>query len=311
MPAVAPKKSVVIQPFKVDRAMVALKIGDTDDVLLSYLNFLTKRLPIAAFQFIHILQKNTLQTQCFEEETRQLLGNFNLKEEIASNLKQRVESVIPFDQAVEMEYMVKEGYPLEELIYRSKLNAADLVVIGQDTELTHHHILARNFLRAVHTNALVVPNTTMPRLKNIIVPLDFSNYSLKALATAVAINRSLAKPAIISCIHVYEIPNLTLYNVENTRQELKQLIEKDRKMAMTHFLQQQVPDIEDRKYIQKELVEKEHYDIGYQINKFAKINQADMIILGAKGHSKAELLMMGSVTERVLGLNRVPTFIVK
>lgn len=311
MNGIATKKVTKINPYKIDRAMVALKIGDTDDMLLSYLRFLAKRIPIATFQFIHILQKNNLQTAYFEEETRRLIGDFDLKEEVVNNLKQRVESIIPIQEDRAVEYLVKEGNPLEELIYRSKLNAADLVVIGQDTELIHHHILARNFLRKVRTNALVVPDTTLPRLENILVPLDFSSYSLKALETAVAINKSLEKKAKITCINVYEIPNLTFYNVEKTRQDLKQLIEKDRKLAMVHFLQEQVPDIMDRKYIITELVQKEHFDTGYQINEFAKKNHTDMIIMGVKGHSKAELLMMGSVTERVLGVNKVPTFIVK
>ncbi len=311
MDAVATKKTTEIKPYKIDRAMVALKIGDTDDMLLSYINFLVKRIPIAAVQFIHILQKNTLQTNYFEEETRKVLGDFDLKEEVTNNLKQRVENIIPFQQERETEYLVKEGNPLEELIYQSKLNAADLVIIGQDTELIHHHILARNFLRKVKSNALVVPDSTLPRLEQILVPIDFSSYSLTALRTAVAINKSLEKKVKITCIHVYEIPNLTFYNVEKTRQELKQLIEKDRKLAMIHFLQEQVPDIKDRKYIKTELVVKEHFDIGYQINEFAKEHHTDMIIMGAKGHSKAELLMIGSVAERVLGINKVPTFIVK
>ena len=178
--------------------------------------------------------------------------------------------------------------------------------------MIHHHILARNFLREVRTNALVVPNTTLPRLANILVPIDFSSYSLKALETAVAINRSLDKPVKITCINVYEIPNLTFYNVEKTRQELKQLIEKDRKMAMVQFLQQQVPNIKDRKYIKTELLEKEHFDIGYRINEFAKGNNMDMVIMGAKGHSKLELLLMGSTTERLVNKNNsIPTLIVK
>ncbi len=311
MNAVATKKAINHKPFKIDQAMVALKINDTDDILLSYLSFLTKRIPVAAFQFIHILQKGTLETAFFKEETRRLLGNFNLKKEVAHNLQQKVESIFSAKENIAIEYLVKEGYPLEELVYRSKLNAADLVVIGQDTALIHHHILARNFLRAVRTNALVVPNTSLPRLMNILVPIDFSSYSIKALETAVAINKSLEKPVKITCINVYEIPNLTFYNVEKTRQELKQLIEKDRKMAMVQFLQQQVPDIKDRKYIKTELLEKEHLDIGYRINEYAKQKDMDMIIMGAKGHSKAELLMIGSVAERVLGINKVPTFIVK
>jgi len=311
MNAIATKEVQDIEPFKVESAMVALKINDADDALLNYMNFLAKRIPVAAFKFIHILQKGTLQTADFEKETRRLIGNFNLKEEVANNLKERVENIIHFQKERKMEYLVKEGYPLEELIYRSALNSTDLVIIGQDTKLIHHHILARNFLRAVRTNALVVPNTSLPRLENVLVPIDFSTYSLKALEIAVAINSRLEKPVRITCINVYEIPNLTFYNVEKTRQELKELIEKDRKMAMANFLQQQVPNIKDRKYIKTALVEKEYHYIGSQIIEYSKSKNMDMIILGAKGHSKADFLMMGSVAETVIGINQVPTLIVK
>lgn len=311
MNAVVTQKSTNIKPFKVAQTMVALKRGATDEALLSYVHFLTNRIPMTAFQFIHVLQKNSLDNAYFEAETRQIIGDFDLKEEVASNLKESVESFLPVQEGRQMEYLVKEGYPLEELIYRSNLNKADLVIIGQDTEQIHHHILARNFLRKIQTNALVIPDTAIPKLENILVPLDFSQYSLKALRTAVAINKSLEKPVKITCINIYEIPNLTFYNVEKTRQDLKQLIEKDRKLAMTHFLQQQIPEIKDRKFIKTELVEKGQYDIGYQINEFAKTNKMDMLIMGVKGHSRAELLMMGSVTERVLGVSKVPTFIVK
>lgn len=311
MNAVATKKEATIQPFKIDRAMVALKINDTDDILLSYLNFLAKRILFGAFQFIHILQKGTLKTAYFEEETRRLLGDFDLKEEVTHNLQERVENIFSANKTNEMDYLVKEGYPLEELVYRSKLNGADLVVIGQDTALIHHHILAKNFLRKVRTNALVVPDTTLPKLENILVPIDFSSHSIKALKTAVAINKSLDKKVKITCIHVYEIPNLTFYNVAQTRAELKELIEKDRRLAIANTLQEQVPDIKDRKYIRTALVEKAHFDIGYQINEYAKTNAMNMIVMGAKGHSKADLLMMGSVAERVLGIHQRPTLIVK
>ena len=38
----------------------------------------------------------------------------------------------------------------------------------------------------------------------------------------------------------------------------------------------------------------------------------DLVVMGAKGHSKVELLLLGSVTEHFLGINsRVPTLVVK
>ena len=45
---------------------------------------------------------------------------------------------------------------------------------------------------------------------------------------------------------------------------------------------------------------------------YAYDKKADLIVMGAKGHSQVELLLMGSVTEKVLAVNEsIPTLVVK
>jgi nucleotide-binding universal stress UspA family protein len=289
--------------YHINRLNVALKMAATDEVLLSYLGFLIKNIPIDSIQYLHVL-KADWQSTLSEEVISDLLGNYSLKEELAHQIQALAESYILPSEDRKVEYMIKEGNPLEELIFRASLNEADLVLIGQDSEQVHHNILARNFLRKVKSDALVLPDLVKTQLGHILVPIDFSIHSLKALKRAVSINKSLKSKARIICINVYELPNLAFYDVEKTQQELKKIIEKDRHLAINHFLQKQVPDIKDRKYIRSVIVQKEAFDIGAQIHDFANENAIDMIIMGGKGHSKMDFLMMGSVTERVLSLNR-------
>ena len=45
---------------------------------------------------------------------------------------------------------------------------------------------------------------------------------------------------------------------------------------------------------------------------FAKQHNVDLIVTGAKGHSQVELLLLGSVTEKLLAINdSLPTLVVK
>ena len=52
--------------------------------------------------------------------------------------------------------------------------------------------------------------------------------------------------------------------------------------------------------------------IPHYIKEYAEENEVDFIVMGAKGHSKVELLLLGSVTEKLLSINNsIPTLIVK
>lgn len=60
------------------------------------------------------------------------------------------------------------------------------------------------------------------------------------------------------------------------------------------------------------VIRKGEGDIADLLLKQAKALGTDLIIMGGKGHSKMELLLMGSRTERMLNINdSIPTLIVK
>ena len=52
--------------------------------------------------------------------------------------------------------------------------------------------------------------------------------------------------------------------------------------------------------------------IAQYIMDYATSEEAGLIVMGAKGHSQVELLLMGSVTEKLLAINEsIPTLVVK
>ena len=60
------------------------------------------------------------------------------------------------------------------------------------------------------------------------------------------------------------------------------------------------------------LVERKRPGLAHYILQFAKQEEFDLIVMGAKGHSTLERLLMGSVTERILTQNEtLATLVVK
>ncbi|MEK7257159.1 MAG: universal stress protein, partial [Bacteroidota bacterium] len=85
----------------------------------------------------------------------------------------------------------------------------------------------------------------------------------------------------------------------------------DRQAAMDEFVKKCVPE-SLRSRLKISIEEKKAKKTGEEVMAFAKKGNHDLIVIGAKGHSKVALLLLGSVTERVLSLTKeVPVLIVK
>ena len=88
------------------------------------------------------------------------------------------------------------------------------------------------------------------------------------------------------------------------------MVEEDRMAAFDAFIATHLSEGEDN--IEQQLVEKDRPGIAHYVMDYAKEQDVDFIVMGARGHSKVELLLLGSVTESVLAGNKhIPTLVVK
>ncbi len=300
-----------VKPFQINQAMVALELGSTDDSILNYLNFLTKQVPTGALYFLHVLPEINLYNTLYEEEARTIFGdNYELDNDVIERMELTIKGKLAAEKELFIEFDVKEGNPLEHLLNDAQKVQADLVVIGQKTSPGSHGILAKKLARQVTCNALVIPDQARQSVSSILVPIDFSPNSAEALKTAVAINKQLEEPAEIVVVNVYEIPDLSVYKIAKTREQLHAMLEDDRTGALQAFIHRYVPEAEDS--IRKELIPKDMPGVANYLMDFALENDTDFIVMGAKGHSKVKLLLLGSVTEKMMTLNKsISTLIVK
>ena len=297
------------EPFKIRHAIVAIELGKTDETTFKYLRFLTNQIPFENASFLHVIPDFSLLASLYEKSEDSPFNKFHLKAQLAEDLSEKINNYLTkiIDATT---YAILEGNPLEQLLNSSKTTKADLVVIGQDSEKKHHSILAKNLARKVKGNALVIPDTASLKLDRILVAIDFSDHSKKALETAVRINRRLDNKATIIALHVYEMPNYDQFKINRSWTDYNHIISQHKHDAFNKFMSDFNP--EDRSFIETQLVVKDLPGTARYILEAIDSTKTDLIIMGAKGHSKVELLLMGSVTERLLTLNKkVPTLIVK
>lgn len=88
------------------------------------------------------------------------------------------------------------------------------------------------------------------------------------------------------------------------------MVEQDRREAIDIFLRDHIG--EGYSNVETQLISKELPGVAHYLMEFADEAGVDFIVIGAKGHSKLELLLLGSVTENLLVDNEeIPTLVIK
>lgn len=290
--------------------MVALEMNSADQPILDYLDFFTGQVPVASIHFLHVMPRIDFFNPDTAERAKEIMGQAKVNNNMLRRMEESIRERLSKHQAVYLNCQLKEGNPLVELLINADDLNADLVVIGQKSGVSQHGILARNLAKRIKTNALIVPDQSRQQLRKMLVPIDFSADSARALQTAVQLNERLTEPARIVALNVYDLPNLGTFQTDRSHEELKAVVEQDRQEAFRSFLRQFVPQQENQ--IQTQLLERREPGTAAYLYDYARTNDVDFILIGARGHSKVEQLLMGSVTEKLLTINEsIPTLVVK
>ncbi len=287
------------------RTVVAIDLSAVDEKLLTYLKAHRERLGIGPIAFVHVLPE---KFHIYPDDKIWSPLNPKAMEDILDNIKKSVGRFFdPKDKNTE--FQLCKGDPLSELVDYAHSWEADLVVIGQKSGVKKHGILAKNLVRNVKCNGLVVPDDRPDDLSHILVPIDFSRYSAKSLKQALEL-RGENEAVKITALHVYELPAMGYYKLSMTERKFRDGIRENIEDSLRKFVQSQIGDNTDN--IQIKAISRGVPGVSNYLTEYALASNVDFIIMGAKGHSKIKLMLMGSVTEGVLATgNFFPTLIVK
>ncbi len=197
-------------------------------------------------------------------------------------------------------YAVAVGSVTREIVHFAQEKQADLIIVGKTEEGQGTH--AKKLSRHVQVNTLVVPPGATEELTHILVPVDFSEHSGKVLQTAIALAQSCEETPRISCLHVYEMPDLSSYDLSMTPEKFHEYIEKSIAERFDEFLDQYAGEADMD--IESVLTEEMRPSVARYILNYAGENEVDFIVIGNKGHSGLDAIFLGSTAERVIARNK-------
>ena len=133
----------------------------------------------------------------------------------------------------------------------------------------------------------------------IVVPVDFSDFSLQAIDRAIEI---ADEGAVIRAIHV-----LLPLSVMEPGVLYGEITDQSRIEATRKHLQERLTDPKYANVSPHAVIG----DPGREIAEFAEREMADLIVMPSHGHGFIKHLMLGSVAERVVRLAHCPVLVLK
>lgn len=138
-------------------------------------------------------------------------------------------------------------------------------------------------------------------MKTIIVPVDFSTHSEKALKVAAQIAKKQNAKVVV--VHMMGLTEANLVTEENSMEGMFYI--KLTKKRFDEFL--------DKDYLEGITIEQtvKSYKVFTELDDVAKEYQADLIIMGSHGSSGIQEVFVGSNTEKVVRSTTIPVLVIK
>ncbi len=301
----------IVYPLNVNKVMLGLELDYTDAPLLRYFEFINQFIKVSRVTCIHVLPE-PYPIVSFRDVKPGLPDVSDTAEYDRGMQKMEQELHQLFDKKFmqKVNYSVEIGSPLEKLTRAANEASANMVVIGQKANVDYHMIQAMNVIRMVDANVLVAPEKAAPVLKNILVPVDFSENSINALKAAIGFKHASLMPVRIIAMHVYQMIDFLFPGRAGLTKESGGDIQRKYLQSFNEFLTEKLAHL--RSEVEPIVVETNETDVASQLLRQAKAAEADLIIMGAKGHTRLSQLFLGSTTESLLRKNEnLPVLVVK
>ncbi len=226
----------------------------------------------------------------------------NMKQKLEEEAMGKIKAMLPKEllESENIVPIVRFGKPFLEIIKIAKEKDVDLMVIGTHGRAGVDRVIlgsvAERVVRKAGCSVMVVRSKKYVGFKRIIVPIDFSDCSRKALEHATATAR--AHNSKLTILHVYEEsfiePYVRAANSEEEAEEIIKEIEQVNESKYDEFLNTiDLSGVEYEKLLKKGIPETEIVAIAME-------QQANLIVMGTHGRSGIKHILVGSTAEEVV-----------
>lgn len=270
--------------------IVSLDLSKMDEILVGYSSFLSTVKEPKTITFLHVIESGPTAMNIVEQfpeiETKD-----EFEEIIRNELNEKIEEHFK-DSPIEVRLIIKEGKPTDQIVQVVNSLEPDLLIMGKKVGYAGEGVIPKRILKYVPTSILFVPENCRYNLNSVLVPVDFSEQSAKALETA----NGLIKEGRVTAQHIYEYrAQFFPYMLsEEERERIDDEIEKKK----SKFIDQHSFS-EDVNFI---LTHRQQGRLADCVYEESISQQADMIIIGSKT-KKLPNLIRHDFTDKMVGYN--------
>jgi nucleotide-binding universal stress UspA family protein len=282
--------------YQIKKIIVCLDQSEMDKTLVKFAAFIAKSNQSKKIYFTNIIRNLSIPKDVLAEFPN-LINN--MVEERKSQMKQVVKEHLDPDLHINTSFVVREGQLSKKILKLASEKSADIILVGKKTTIGGSGVVTQRLARRASCSLLIVPENSNPKVKRILVPSDFSDYSKDALEEAIEITEKNGGKSEIICQNVFSVPS-GYHFTGKTYEEFGEIMLKHAEVNYKKFIRK----IDTKGFKIKPLYTKDEDDdpVFDIINKAEEIN-ANLIIIGAKGRTAATALFIGSLAERLIQVN--------
>ncbi len=275
--------------------LVALDLSAMDVKLIKAADMFSRQFQTESVKFLHVIPSFVIPADVQTSVENFLSESYRIDLAVENEMIKEINQYFSETNPVKRTTTVKVGKTSKMVELSANDSGTDLLIVGKKITSSHSGIAAKNVARKTNSSVLFVNENTNLEFKHLLVPIDFSLYSLKALQMAFEFQRT--NPATqITAIHVIDFPPKELYLTGQYG-----LLATDWKEKVFDMFSQFVKLHGINSDLLKfEAIKNQDFNISVQISEYARQTKADLIIVGAKGHSGLDDLFLGSVTEKLV-----------
>ncbi|MBI5741794.1 MAG: universal stress protein [Nitrospirae bacterium] len=236
-----------------------------------------------------------------------------LIEKAGKETRMRLESVKEMcsKEGVDCEITARQGEePYRYIVEEAEKNKADLIVLGRRGRTGLKRLMMGSVTAKVIGHApcdvLVVPKAADVDFRKILVATDGSKYGDAAVSEAIAIAKRCDAPLVIISV----VPSETESPFDIVHSQMQKGLISDQETLQAETVVKAAKNLAEENGVNARafIYAGKPYDAVLETAKEQRVN---LIVVGSHGRTGIARLLMGSVTERVIGLAECAVLVVK
>jgi len=283
------------------RVMAILNENPSDEPVIRYTHLLGRMFKPKQIYFIHLPGSHDIP--------KEILSQYPVLaephgESTHKRIKDLVESHFKPPRDCRIIFEILKSPSIVELLRFSWKQKIDVILISKPGKkgVHPHDLLAEKIARKAPCPVLLIPHGSKAVIKNILVPVDFSENSGLAFESAIQF-ASAAKIKQIICLHVFRVP-IEYERTGKSYEEFSQIMEDIAELRYENFI-----DRIDTMNVDVIPIFYRSDNPAESIQSVAKAEAIDLVVIGNKGRNAT--LLLGSVSEKLIRITGTPLLVSK